>query len=128
MISADMLFDQDFNYIYFSIGNQHFTWIDHILIPTKDMSDVLSCRIVPLTESNVSDHLPVSMHMLLRVPSHTSSYSEIDASNDVPSYPPPNWSDKIRNAEYKRLLAEKLSSHNFTDLGYLMWMTELMHV
>ena len=63
----DHEFKQDVKYTYFNIPRQIYTWIDHMISTEYDISSVKSCKIVPLDDGNVSDHLPIRMCMNLNI-------------------------------------------------------------
>ena len=117
MVSADLLYYQEVNYTYFCIGNQHYTWVDHILVLSKSVENLESCHIVSLEDSNLSDHLPISMGMVLHIPDFHGNKDEgkYGERQGVTYNPPPRWTDKTCNAKYRQILSEKLEALDLSD-------------
>ena len=103
MVAADMEAKQTVNYTYFSSSLQHTTWIDHVLVCEHDLPTIKSCNIVPIQDSNTSDHLPIQTTVRI-YPSSTSK-----SSQSLPEFNPrPNWNSPSARDAYSALLTTKL--------------------
>ena len=88
MCVADMLNEQLVSYT-FRHGNKS-SFIDHILIPNYLADSLKRCIILCDDGSNTSDHQPVSMKVMLPMPSQSV---KSNTSNVIKSYPRPRWQD-----------------------------------
>ena len=56
---TDISSKQDVNYTYFCDATATYTWIDHYLSTSHDIT--FDCKILPRHADNVSDHLPIRL-------------------------------------------------------------------
>ena len=107
LILADFMYDQPVSYTYFSHSLNVFTWLDHIVIPYNDLSNVVKCNIVPHDPGNTSDHLPVSLTVNVCIPDATHKQQRPQKFDS--RFSRPNWKSTTCNQKYKDLLEQKLS-------------------
>lgn len=115
MVPVDMQHCQEVKYTYFCHGNQTFTWLDHILAFARDIDNVNSCKIVPLDDGNLSDHLPMCMHIQVKYSGSSCSNLSMKTMNSSLSFLPPDWKNIERNNKYWQLLADKLNNVSSID-------------
>ena len=96
MCVADMLNEQPVSYT-FKHGNKS-SFIDHTLIANYLADSVKRCIILCDDGRNTSDHLPVSMKVMLPMPSQSV---KSNTSNVMKSYPRPRWQDPEFIIRYK---------------------------
>ena len=59
MLSANFKFKQSLSYTYFNYSSR--SYIDHILVSEGIYNNVTSCAVLPHSDDNLSNHLPVKM-------------------------------------------------------------------
>ena len=59
LIALDVQLNKQDSYKYFSMENNMFTWMDHIISTEYDADSVKCCDIVELQAGNLSDNLPI---------------------------------------------------------------------
>lgn len=77
LIALDVQLNKQDSYKYFSMENNMFTWMDHIISTEYDADSVKCCDIVELQAGNLSDNLPIHIKLCLSLPC-TSSPSASD--------------------------------------------------
>ena len=101
---ADFHFRQPVSYTYYCHTSAKYTWIDHMLFTSYDSTDVTRCSIIPQDADNVSDHLPLVMHI---------SVTETEPSDAIPhntrAQSWPSWKNMCNNDAYNSVLSDKLS-------------------
>ena len=94
-----------------------YTWIDHGLSTSYDGDDILGCLVEPIEIDNVSDHVPITLSMLIsvkRVTSHdTHGMSGITNRKHVP----PNWCSYEKVLKYQHCLALRLRDIDMRELS-----------
>ena len=101
----DFLFKQSVDFTFYCYAAKHFSWIDHIICPSKDLKNISKCAIIPHEFNNTSDHLPVLLQFSIKC--STSSKAK-----PGPAQKPrvmPNWSSDLQNDNYRDILSQKLS-------------------
>ena len=105
LCAADFMFKQSVDFTFYCYASGHFSWIDHALCLSKDLSLVHECAILSPEPCNTSDHLPVKMQFSIKVPT-VSTQSRLDAPVRQVF---PNWTNDRRNDNFKCALANKMS-------------------
>ena len=101
----DHMYSQAVNYTYFNIPRKIYTWIDHILSTEGDVDYVDSCKIIPLDEHNVGDHLLIRLCIKVNVPDVSIPSSITSGKRQLLT----NWNRSFNNAKYLSILSETLS-------------------
>ena len=104
LLSGDLCHTQPSKYTFFCHKRAAYTWIDHVFVNRYDMPNVTKCCILPLSPDNVSDHLPIKCTFNV----YTCADGLVSGKQCEMSSSKANWSNAHRNAEYSRLLQEKL--------------------
>jgi hypothetical protein len=103
------------DYTFFCIKRNVYTWIDHIVTTEYDVNKLVSCKIVPLEEGNVSHHLPIRFSYRLEIPTIQPSLPS-KARNNFQHFSNANWSNSKNNDLYNEILHSKLEELGCLDL------------
>jgi exonuclease III len=104
LIAVDLDHNPADSFTYFSIENNTFTWIDHVISTEYDTHTFKYCKIQALDENNVSDHLPIKFGVKVNL--HAQAARPPKSVN----HPTPNWNDNATNNRYKLILETKLDN------------------
>ena len=105
---ADFMFTQPVAYTYFCHKSKVYTWIDHFIIFSHEESDVENCCIITPDADNTSDHLPISLSLVINKDSVTPESVE-GSYKKLKCFPKANWKCRSRNNKFKTLLENKLA-------------------
>jgi exonuclease III len=117
LLTMDLAYEQSVQYTYFCIKRNVFTWIDHALTTTNGKNSVLSCKIIPLQEGNVSDHLPVRMTFSIEGDISCTKQDALRSVDCQYSYPRALWGHVEQNEAYRAALEAKLSALPLQNLS-----------
>ena len=100
---TDISSKQDVNYTYFCDATATYTWIDHCLSTSHDIT--FDCKILPRHADNVSDHLPIRLQT--SVLCNRSQSVEHTVNTQCPQVTHP-WGDHGYTNTYRNTLETKL--------------------
>ena len=106
LVAVDLGGNQDVNYTYFNHKRRVYTWIDHIVTNSYNVSNVSFCKIVPEECSNLGDHLPVRMECFVESDQHGGLDPGVNCNTQ--SFKFPDWSRSASNERYCDTLKQKL--------------------
>lgn len=125
LCTIDLEYDQSVHYTYFCLKRNIFTWIDHALVTNNGKGSVTSCRIVPLQEGNLSDHLPVRVTFSIQCnPSKSERVDKHEGNN----FPRVFWGNNEKNEVYRSLLEAKLLAHPLANISEITRREEAEHI
>ena len=104
MCIANFEFDQSVNYTY-ELGDSR-SYIDHVLVPSHLIEDVIDCRIANDSEEWSSDHLPIRIKF--RLPAVSIASLDHQANISAPRFPRVNWDSPLVKQEYVKLINDSL--------------------
>lgn len=107
LLAADLHHDQSVGYTFFSHQRGVYTWLDHILCFTYDMSSIECCNILPLSSLNDSDHLPVCCSFYINF-SPAAGCQLVTASSSIKCAA--EWDNPRFCENYRAALSGKLDS------------------
>ena len=99
-------FSQPINYTWFNANLK--SYIDHMLFPHCMLDHVSSCEIVPLSQDNTSDHLPLQCTLRFELPSSENIVSQNAEPQE--KHPCLNWDLPEAKAAYQEALSVHLAS------------------
>ena len=99
------MYKQPVDFTFYCYASGHFSWIDHALCLSKDISLVHECVILAPDPDNTSDHLPVKIQFSVK----TSSVCRKPQKTSSVSHVFPNWTSDLKNDNFRCSLARKMS-------------------
>ena len=113
---TDISSKQDVNYTYFCDATATYTWIDHCLSTSHDIT--FDCKILPRHADNVSDHLPIRLQTSVLCNRSQSVEHTVNTQCPQVTHPWDNhgYTNTYRNTlETKLIEIQKLSCNRETD-------------
>ena len=113
---TDISSKQDVNYTYFCDATARYTWIDHCLSTSHDIT--FDCKILPRHADNVSDHLPIRLQTSVLCNRSQSVEHTVNTQCPQVTHPWDNhgYTNTYRNTlETKLIEIQKLSCNRETD-------------
>lgn len=101
----DFMYEQPVDFTFYCYASGHFSWIDHVICPLKDISSVSECAILPHEPGNTSDHLPVKLKLSIKFPCSPTQPQLAPPDKQVF----PNWTSDLKNRKYRDILGKKMS-------------------
>ena len=117
MLSANFKFKQSLSYTYFNYSSR--SYIDHILVFEGIYDNVISSAILPHSDDNLSDHLPVKV--TLNVVCDNVNAKSDTCNNDVYLFPKIDWSNTVNQTKYLNTLNMKCTSIEEVNIERPLW-------
>ena len=114
---CDFNFKQNHGFTYFCEASGVYTWIDHGLSTSYDGDDILGCLVEPIEIDNVSDHVPITLSMLISVKRVTSHDTHGMSGITNRKYVPPNWCSYEKILKYQDCIALRLRDIDMRELS-----------
>ena len=113
---CDFNFKHGHGFTYFCETSGVYTWIDHVFSISYDSADILSCMVEPIDIDNVSDHVPITLSMLISMKRAINCGPHEMSRSITKRYLPPNWGSYEKIRKYQECLTSRLRGIDLLEL------------